>query len=311
MDGGRRLLRPLSIQPRDTRADAYDPRTRRRGRVSLAARIAARIGSPRPDTGALLAIGLMAGALFSGLSVNGGLEGFTSRYGAPRDLAARIAGFPLDVVTISGQKELTEAEILEHGQLSTRKSLLFLDAAALRDRLKEMPLVKEASVRKLYPNRVVIEVVERTPHALWQHDGEVSIIARDGTVIDSVRDDRFFDLPFVSGQGANLRIAEFVTILDAAGELRGKIRAGMRVADRRWTLKMTSGVEVMLPERNPVAALATLAQLEREARILNKDILSIDMRLPGRVTAQLSEEAYAARLEAKARKPNKAKGSET
>ena len=38
------------------------------------------------------------------------------------------------------------------------------------------PLVKQASVRKLYPNHLVIDLVERAPYALWQKDGTVSVV---------------------------------------------------------------------------------------------------------------------------------------
>ena len=43
-----------------------------------------------------------------------------------------------------------------------------------------MPLVKQASVRKLYPGQIVIELIERQPAGLWQKDGEVRAIAADG-----------------------------------------------------------------------------------------------------------------------------------
>ena len=118
-------------------------------------------------------------------------------------------------------------------------------------------------MRKLYPNRLVIDIVERTPVALWQKDGEVSIVAADGAVIDELRDARLNDLPFVVGDGRQRAAAEYLSLLDAAQELRGKIEAGVLVAQRRWNLQMKTGVDVKLPEINPVAAVATLVQLER------------------------------------------------
>ena len=73
-------------------------------------------------------------------------------------------------------------------------------------RLETAPLVKQASVRKLYPNHLVIDLVERAPYALWQKDGQVNIVAADGAVIDQMRDQRFASLPFVVGEGANERL---------------------------------------------------------------------------------------------------------
>jgi len=65
---------------------------------------------------------------------------------------------------------------------------------------------------------------------------------------------------------------------------------------------MTSGVDVMLPEVNPQAAVATLVRLQRESRVLDRDVLSLDLRLEGRMFARLTEDAAAARLAARPKK---------
>ena len=124
----------------------------------------------------------------------------------------------------------------------------------------------------------------------------MSLIAADGVPIDAVRDTRFNALPFVVGEGANAKLDEFLALMAAAGDLRDRIRAGIRVGDRRWTLKMESGVEVELPEIDPAGAMRRLAE----------DVISLDLRIPGRITARLSEDAAAARADALAKKPKKA-----
>lgn len=125
-----------------------------------------------------------------------------------------------------------------------------------------------------------------------------------------MRDRRFANLPLVVGDGANARVSEYLALLDAAGDLRDKIRAGVLVSGRRWNLKTTDGVDVLLPETNPAAAVASLVRLQRGARILDKAVLSIDLRQPGRMIARLTDDAAAARAELTARNP-KAKGGQT
>ena len=60
-----------------------------------------------------------------------------------------------------------------------------------------------------------------------------------------------------------------------SAELRPQDR-GRRAGrfDRRWNLKMKSGVDVKLPEADPLSAMATLVRLQRQSRILDRDILS-------------------------------------
>jgi cell division protein FtsQ len=262
-----------------------------------------RLWRPAPrGLGLALALGLVVGVAVFGFLRGGEYQSFVASQGSVRDFIARALGFDIAIVTISGQAELREPEILADAGISPKNSLLFLDAAQARARLEAAPLIKQASVRKLYPNHLVIDLVERVPYALWQKDGQVNIVAADGAIIDQMRDERFVGLPFVVGEGANERLPEFTALLAAASELGPRIRAGVLVANRRWNLKMASGVDVMLPETNPLAAVATLVRLQRESRVLDRDVISLDLRLEGRLFARLTEEAAAARLAAHPKK---------
>ena len=58
--------------------------------------------------------------------------------------------------------------MLAIGGVNGRSSLLFLDADTVRDKLKANPWIGEATVLKLYPGRLQIDIVERSAFALWQ-----------------------------------------------------------------------------------------------------------------------------------------------
>ena len=322
MDGGGRILRSLG-----DRGHGFFPDGRLRfvGPFALLAGTAAKPVTPilrprkplrgttpfilaRRGVGSLLVVALLAGAGLYGSIRGGEYQSFVSNNGTPADLVAKALGFAIKDVTISGLRELTPAEILRDGDVGPKNSLALLDPTALRDRLKSIPLVREVSIRKLFPNDLHINVQERDAAALWQKDGQLSLIAADGVPIDTVQDDRFNGLPFVVGEGANERLGEFETLLASAGTLKDKVRAGVLVGQRRWTLQMDSGVEVELPEFDAVETLARLVEIERQSRILEKDVISIDLRIPGRITARLSEDAAAQRAEFLAKRP-KAKAS--
>lgn len=256
----------------------------------------------KPGLGAGLALGLLATAGLLGIVRGGQYEQFVANQGKLRDVIARALGFGVRAITITGGRELGVKEILAAGGVSPRSSLLFLDADKVRQKLMKLPLVKDASVDKLFPNRLVIDITERKPFALWQKDGKVSVVAADGTPIDRMRDQRFVDLPFVVGENANLHVAQFMRLLSAAGDLRPKIRAGVYVGGRRWNLNLTNGMEVDLPETGASAAVAAFARVARESDLLDKDLISIDLRMPGRLVVRISEEAAAARLKALAHK---------
>ena len=247
--------------------------------------------------GVALAAALILAAGVVGAVRGGQYQAFVASQGALRDFIARHIGFSVKVVTLSGIARLGEREILDIAGVTPNSSIPFFDVDAARVKLEKTPLVASASVRKLYPNRLVVDIVERAPVALWQRGGEVDIVAADGAALDELKDARLNDLPFVVGKGANKRLKEYLGLLDAAQELRARIEAGVFVSERRWNLHMKTGVEVKLPEDDPASVMPALLKLEREQRILERDILSLDLRQPGRAFARLSSDAADARAQ--------------
>ncbi len=276
-------------------------------RGERAARGALRLRLPLdrpPPLGVEIALTLMvlAGAAGFGAIRGGQFREFVAEHGSVEDVAARALGFGVDIVTVSGATHMSEPRILAIAGVSARDSLPFFDVATARARLEADPLVSRASVRKLYPNQIVIDLVERTPYAVWQKDGELKAIAADGAPIDEVRDSRYAGLPFVVGDGANARAREFAALLDAMEELRPRVEAGVLIGERRWNLRLKSGIDVKLPETDPQGAIATLLKLQREQRILDRDVLALDFRAPDRVFVRLTQDSAAAWTDAHAPK---------
>lgn len=316
MDGGGRLLRSIEEADLGFLAEArprfgWLPRLWSRGAAPAAAR--SRAGRPhRPLRLPRRGLGLvLLAALFGGTGLYGSIRGgeyeaFVAEYGSPTDVVARALGFPIDAVSISGIAELSPDQILAGGGVGPKESLALLDPAGVRERLRRIPLVKDATVRKLFPDRLAIAVVEREPAGLWQRDGRLALIAGDGVTIDEVRDDRFNDLPFVVGAGANQHLPDYLNLLAAAGDLHDRVTAGIYVGERRWTLKLDPGVDVELPETGAADALRRFVDLERQYKVLEKDVIAIDLRIPGRMTVRLSEDAAAQRAAMLAKKNKKA-----
>jgi cell division protein FtsQ len=164
-------------------------------------------------------------------------------------------------------------------------------------------------VLKLYPDRLQIGITERQPYALWQKDGQLSVIAEDGTVLEPYVARRFTGLPLVVGAGAKQRAKDILALIGHYPEIGASTAAAVLVAQRRWNLRLKNGIDVRLPETGVEAALATLVGLDREKQLLSRDITGIDLRLPDRVTVRLSDEAARAREEALKPKAKKKGGA--
>jgi cell division protein FtsQ len=259
--------------------------------------------------GASAAAMLLLGSTYYGVVKGGHAPAIAAQVQDICDTAANGAGFRISEIALAGEHEVSREDILNLAGVTGRSSLLFLDAAQTRLRLLTNPWIAQAAVLKLYPGRLGIEIKERKAFALWQKEGRVYLIAADGTVLETYVPRRFASLPLVVGHGAEHTAQDFLDLLKRYPVIAKSVEASVLVAERRWNLHLKSGVEVLLPEREPEHALRMLVDLALTKKLLARDIVAVDLRLGNRITVRQSDAAAAAREEAlkAAEKDKKAK----
>src|ERR1700761_4057982 len=240
---------------------------------------------------------LLAASAGFGIVKGGHADDFLAALADTRNALANSAGFRITTVAINGRKQLSQDEVLAIGGVNGRSSLLFLDAATVRDKLKANPWIADATILKFYPGALQIDIVERTAFAVWQQDGRLSIISEDGAVLEPFVARRFVSLPLVVGKGADGKARDFLALLDRYPQVRSVTKAAVLVGERRWNLRLKDGLDIRLPENDVGNALALLSKLDKDEKLFSRDITAVDMRLPDRLTVQLSEDAAKARDE--------------
>lgn len=265
-EGGRVLPRPL--------------RRIVRFLVSLAA---GRIHIPR-HTGSIATALFLGATGFYGMSLGGHSQDFAQA-------STTAIGFAIEDVKVSGNRETSEIDILERLGLDGTTSLVALDVKDARKKLSELPWVEDVSVRKVYPGTIEITLKEREAFGIWQHGSDLSLIEKNGSVIAPLRDNKFSTLPLFVGRDAETAAAGFSDEFDSWPEIKARVKAYIRVAGRRWDLRLDNGIVVKLPEHNVPRAMDTLATLEAEESILERDIAAVDLRLEDRTTVRLTEGA--------------------
>ena len=269
---------------------------------------AARIERLRPPRGAGVAASalIILGSIGFGIVRGDHVGQVVDALHDVHDSAANAAGFNITGVALTGNKHMSREEIFATAGVTGHSSTLFLDVADARARLKTNPWIADATVQKLYPDRLQIAITERVAFALWQKDGRVGVIADDGTVLEPYLSRRFVSLPLVVGAGAAQRAKEFQALIERYPGIRDQMRAAVLVSERRWNLRLKSGIDVELPEDGVAQALDRLVALDRDKKLLSRDITMVDLRLSDRVTVRQSDAAAAAREEAlKPKKPKK------
>ena len=201
-------------------------------------------------------------------------------------------GFAIESVAVEGTKEISRIDILSRLELNFTdgepKSLFSFDVKKARVDLSKISWVKSVVVSKAYPDRLIVRIVERQPFAIWQNGEVLDLVETGGKAIDSF-DERFGYLPLLVGEGANVHGADIVYQTSRISVLNDKIKAYVRVGDRRWDLHLKNGMSVRLPADGLGLALQKLSQLDKSKKLLSRELAVVDLRLKDRLVVSLSK----------------------
>jgi cell division protein FtsQ len=203
-------------------------------------------------------------------------------------LAARIEGgladlgFAVRAIAITGRQATPESDILTALGAMRGSSIFAFDCEAARARLLQMDRIADVEVRRLLPGTIAVDLIERKPLAIWQHEGQLTLVDASGHAIAPVPPVDLDKYPHVVGIGAEVHAAALLDVLARFPQVESRVRAAVRVGDRRWNLQLSNGIEVWLPAEGIETALSELIKLDKEQGVLAREIEAIDMRFKDR-----------------------------
>lgn len=211
------------------------------------------------------------------------------------------AGFAVGGYQIVGLKNMDRAEVdaviteelrraAEEAPLGSDKpAQALVDLDRIRENLLQFGWVKDARVSRRLPDTLVVDLVERTPAAVWQQQGRLSLIDGEGVVLDAVAVDKMPDLPLLIGRGANRQAVALRGMIDKVPTLKPQLASATWIGQRRWDLTFATGETVSLPEGEPAAAkaLQRFAKMDRSVGLLGRDMIRFDLRVPGKMIVRV------------------------
>jgi cell division protein FtsQ len=217
--------------------------------------------------------------------------------GLPRQATLGLAtassevGFVVRQVEIDGALNQPRLSIYREVLDGGSDSMLLADLDAMRERLVALPWVKDASIARRWPDRLVIRIEERKPAAIWQYKGRLRLIDAEGAVLPAPDLAKFAALPLLVGADARLQAPGLLKIVAAQPELAKEMEAALWVGQRRWDIRMKSGETISLPE-GPAAEAAFLrfADIHRETPLLGRGFVRFDLRLPDKMVVRVAGE---------------------
>jgi len=206
-------------------------------------------------------------------------------------LASAALGMRVQEIFVEGRVETAAAAVLSALAVKDGTPMLAVDVAAAKARIEALPWIKTAAVERRLPETIFVRLVERQPLAVWQYQGRHRLIDRDGAEIAGADVARFGHLPLVVGAEADKQAAALIGLLSVEPDLQKRVNAAVRVGARRWTLRLDNGIDILLPEQNAGAAWTRLAELEREHKVLDRNVINIDLRLPDRMIVRTNSDS--------------------
>ena len=202
--------------------------------------------------------------------------------------------FRVSLARIEGASDDLAEAVREKLALPLPMSSFDIDLDAARARIEVLDAVKSADLRVRSGGILQVTITERKPVAVWRTEDGLLLVDETGRRVAGLvsRADRP-DLPLIAGVGADSATPEALDLIAAAGPLAPRMRGLVRVGERRWDLVLDRNQRVLLPEKNPVQALERLLALDQAQDLMNRDILTVDLRSNHRPTLRLTPNALA------------------
>lgn len=202
------------------------------------------------------------------------------------------AGFSVKRVEIQGIHHMARLPVYSVALDQTSTAMPMVDLDQIRSKLMQFGWVADARVSRRLPDTLLVDIVERQPAAIWQYQGKLNLIDKDGVVLQAVDPQAMPDLPVVVGPGANGEATALTALLDAAPRLKPMFAGATWVGTRRWDVRFQSGETLSLPEGDDEAktAYAKFDRMDQAARLLGQGFVHFDMRIPGKFVVRVSKE---------------------
>lgn len=200
--------------------------------------------------------------------------------------------FMVQQIKVDGTNHGLTTQVLAALPIEFPVSSFDLDLVAMRETLVAMDAVKDAEIRVGEAGTLRVDVVPRTPVAVWRAGTTLKLLDGAGVYSGTVpaRADRL-DLPLIAGDGAEDHIAEALQIFRSTGPLSPRVRGLVRMGERRWDLVLDRNQRILLPETGAFAALDRVIVLGQTHDLLERDVAAVDMRNGQRPIVRMSAEA--------------------
>lgn len=283
--GGKRQPNASTGAPSGASTKGNGGAQKRNGRAIIGKGRAAGSVRMSPETTAWLAaivlVFLLSAILFTGNRIQALSHAATQ--GVDQQIS-RVLGLKINNLQLVGVSDRAMPAVMKALKFEKGQPFALMDLAEVQSRLKLVGWVKSATVRRKFPDTLVVSVVERPTLAIWNHQGQLYVIDDRGVVIPEAHASDFPNLFLVAGEGANESAMEIISLVQSRPDLAHRVMGFTRIDTRRWDIRLNDHTVIKLPARDPEHAMEQLDKMIEKGRILDQGLAYIDLRDPKTTT---------------------------
>ncbi len=130
-----------------------------------------------------------------------------------------------DNIEVSGMQNVTKAQIMEVMGADIGRNIFFIPLDQQKAQLEQIPWIESASVMRFVPNRLKVEILERTPVAFARVGPRISLIDAGGTLMELPQKHRY-SFPVILGMNPGEPLSTRAPRMKAYNELVQDLDSG-------------------------------------------------------------------------------------
>ncbi|MDA8561540.1 cell division protein FtsQ/DivIB [Gammaproteobacteria bacterium] len=185
--------------------------------------------------------------------------------------------FYIKNIQIAGLKNTNRSEVKYALTPLTQKNFFLVDVVSIKERLMQFSWVSEAYVRRIWPDQIIIKVIEKNPIATWN---DLSVLTQSGEVF-SPSSNYEINLPVLLGpDGKQLEVLEFYNKLNKLFfTLKLSISKLELTKDLYWRLTLNNNLKLNIGYQDVVTRVSDFVKIYSKSVESNiEDIDYIDLQ---------------------------------
>jgi len=205
------------------------------------------------------------------------------------------AGFTLKDAQAKGNARTPHEVILQTAGFYKDMPIYGIDTDNIREKLSNLPWVKDADVYRVLPDTIKIKITEHRPVGVWVSKNKKHYpVSSEGILLpENAKSADLEKLPVVWGEKAYEKFPEILKTVNSEPELAERIKIFNLVGERSWKLRFDNaktGLWVYLPDDDVEQAWERLKNYEKNHKILKRKLTLIDLRLPDKLIVRIEND---------------------